>query len=141
MKTTYGNSLDELAKLSEDIEAYGRANGLSDATVHAFQLCLDEVFTNIVNYAFEDDDTHSVELEMTCEGDVVQACIADDGKPFDPLANSTEPDLDVPLEDRAIGGLGIFFLQQFMDELAYRREDDRNILTLRKRKDAGPHSP
>jgi len=58
--------------------------------------------------------------------------VSDNGKPFNPL-DHPEPDLNQPLEERPIGGLGIHLIRKFVDQLAYRRDAGRNILTLRKR--------
>ena len=63
---------------------------------------------------------------------VVMAEISDDGRAFDPL-QVPPPDLDADLELRPIGGLGVHFMKTLMDEVAYRREGGRNILTMRKR--------
>ncbi len=58
--------------------------------------------------------------------------ISDDGVAFDPL-KVPPPDLTADLESRPIGGLGVHFVKTLMDEVAYRREGDRNVLTMRKR--------
>ena len=55
----------------------------------------------------------------------------DDGRPFD-SSTEREPDFDATLEERALGGLGLFLVQQMMDEMTYERSDDRNVITLRK---------
>ena len=56
----------------------------------------------------------------------------DSGKPFDPLQKA-DPDVTLAAEDRAIGGLGIFLVKKTMDAMAYRRENDQNMLTIHKR--------
>ena len=57
--------------------------------------------------------------------------IVDDGRPFD-SSTEREPDFDATIEERALGGLGLFLVQQMMDEMTYERRDDRNVITLRK---------
>jgi anti-sigma regulatory factor (Ser/Thr protein kinase) len=59
--------------------------------------------------------------------------IVDEGPPFDPLARP-DPDITLDLEDRQPGGLGILMIRQFTDDVAYRREDGRNVLTIRMQK-------
>jgi anti-sigma regulatory factor (Ser/Thr protein kinase) len=58
--------------------------------------------------------------------------ISDEGKPYDPTQKE-DPDINLPVEDRPIGGLGIFLIRQIMDEVKYSREDRQNRLTLVKR--------
>jgi anti-sigma regulatory factor (Ser/Thr protein kinase) len=66
----------------------------------------------------------------------VTVTVEDDGVPFNPL-EATEPDLDRPLEERSIGGLGIHLVKNLMDDVEYRREAGRNYLVMRKRVPAG----
>ena len=61
--------------------------------------------------------------------------IADDGRPFDPLTEAPEPDLESAIEDRPIGGLGVHLVRTMMDEVRYRREEGKNRLTLVKRRE------
>lgn len=132
MRYTYCNDLKELDKLASDLEAFGEEAGVHPMMIHTFNLCLDEILTNIISYGFEDDNEHEIILEIEAVGDTVKAIISDDGKAFNPLAEVKDPDLDSPIEDREIGGLGVFFLKQMMDKLDYRREGGRNILTMEK---------
>ena len=60
--------------------------------------------------------------------------IVDSGKPFDPFTEAPPPDLDSPVPDRPIGGLGVYLVQQLMDEARYAREDGKNKLTFIKRR-------
>ena len=94
-------------------------------------LVLDELSVNIVNYGGEASE---IEVSLAADADEVRVEIADDGRPFDPLNDAMEPDLDAPLEDRAIGGLGIHLVREMMDELHYSREDGKNRLAMVKRK-------
>jgi len=58
--------------------------------------------------------------------------LEDDGRPFNPL-EAAEPDLSIPLEERKIGGLGIFLVRKFTTDLAYQRHDEKNLLILKKK--------
>ena len=94
-------------------------------------LVLDELWVNVVHYS---GATGDVEVSLDTDADEVRLEIADDGRPFDPLSEAVEPDLDAALEERPIGGLGIFLVREMMDELHYRREDGKNRLAMVKRK-------
>lgn len=133
MRYTYRNELSELEKLAGDLESFGEEHDINPGVMHAFNLCLDEILTNIVSYGFDDDGEHEVILDLSEADGVVTATMIDNGKPFNPLTDSKAPDLDAPVEDREIGGLGIFFMKQMMDALDYRRVEGCNCLTMSKK--------
>lgn len=127
------NRLEEIATLAERIDAFGEAAGVPPEILFKLNLVIDELVTNIISYGYEDALPHVIEVSLTLDGDRLTAKLRDDGNPFNPLEEAPDPDLHAPLEERAIGGLGLHFMRVFMDELAYRREADRNIMTLVKR--------
>ena len=92
-------------------------------------LALEEALVNIFHYAYPGG---SGDVEVTCmaiDGNEFTIEIADSGVPFD-ILSAPPPDIAASLGERAAGGLGIFFIRHFMDEVRYRREGGRNILTL-----------
>jgi anti-sigma regulatory factor (Ser/Thr protein kinase) len=105
--------------------------GFSSKDINRVQLAAEEVLVNVISYAYPDENG---DIEITYdvsedEGLVIE--IVDCGVPFDPLS-IPEPDIEAPMEDRKIGGLGIYIMRSIMDEVNYRRQGDRNILTLTK---------
>lgn len=95
------------------------------------QLAVDEACSNIIEHACEGDDE---QIEITCDAldDQLKIMIRDHGEPFDP-ADAPSPDLDAALEDRPIGGLGVFLIKKLMDEISYEVLGEAgNILTLTK---------
>lgn len=99
---------------------------------HAINLSLDELLTNTISYGYEDDGAHTIEIELSKDGNGVTVVLADDARAFDPTA-AADPDIDADLDERALGGLGIHIVRAMMDEISYRRVDGRNELTLTKR--------
>ena len=90
----------------------------------------DEIFTNIANYAYKPESGKTaVGIAI---GNEVLLRFEDSGKPYNPL-ESTAPDLDKPLMEREIGGLGVFILKKFMDTINYSRVDNKNVLVMTKR--------
>ena len=69
---------------------------------------------------------------MLLDDGSVQATVADDGKEYDPLQRE-DPDVNAPLEERRIGGLGVLLVKRLMDDVRYARTGGRNVLTIRKR--------
>ena len=70
---------------------------------------------------------------MASEEDALTIDIIDDGLPFNPLTEGPSVDVNAPIEERRIGGLGIHLVRSMMDDLSYRRENGKNHLTLTKR--------
>ncbi len=141
MRHTYRNDLADLARLAADIEVFADQNNLDRDTAHVFNLCLDEVFTNIVSYGYADHQSHEIFLDLTAAPHEIIAVIRDDGRAFNPLTEAPPPDLDSPIEGRQIGGLGVHFLKTLMARVAYRREGAWNVLEMaRARPVSGPAS-
>jgi anti-sigma regulatory factor (Ser/Thr protein kinase) len=113
------------------IERFGKDHSLATEIVDAVNIALDELVANVVRHGHDDGQAHPIDVALRIEGDRLLVEIADDGRPFNPLERSS-PDVEAPLEERAIGGLGIHFVRTLMDEVAYRRESGRNILRMVK---------
>lgn len=92
----------------------------------------EEVYVNIASYAYAPGSgMATIRLELTQEPAVVLTFI-DSGIAFNPLEKE-DPNVNLPAEERQIGGLGIFMTKKTMDEVRYERAEDRNVLTLIKR--------
>ena len=95
-------------------------------------IAVEEIFTNIVNYAYAPGKgSAKVRVDVTDHPVTVSITFIDNGKPYDPLAKE-DPDITLSAEERQIGGLGIFMTKQVMDDVIYEYKDGRNILTLKK---------
>lgn len=128
----FRNELSELKRLEEETAVLASDFGLSAELVFEINLALDELLTNVISYAFEDDGEHVIRLTIEREDDDLVFTLIDDGAPFDPLS-SEKPDTEGSLEERKIGGLGLYFVRKKMDAFSYRREASQNMITLRKR--------
>lgn len=98
-------------------------------TIH---LVVEEIVLNIVDYAYPEGEDGYLEVRIGNDGKTLALEFRDHGIPFNPL-EMPEPDLDLPLEERNIGGLGIFLTKEMMDNVRYRYENEENILTLEKK--------
>lgn len=96
------------------------------------EIAVEEIFVNIACYAYK-DQKGTVVVRARLEGDplCVEFVFLDTGEAYNPLTQG-EPDITLSLEDRAIGGLGIFLARKNVDDVGYERRDGKNILTLRK---------
>jgi anti-sigma regulatory factor (Ser/Thr protein kinase) len=95
------------------------------------QLGFEEAVVNVISYAYEPEEEGKVWLKVYADGNDLIIEIKDSGKPFNPLERE-DPDVTLSVEERQIGGLGIFLVKKTMDGMEYRRERDRNILTITK---------
>jgi len=125
-------SVDALKQIKNAVEEFGQAQNLPSSLTYQINLALEELGINIVNYAYDDDETHKFEISLVLEVNTLTIEIIDDGRAFNPLSEAPEPDLDSNVEDRPIGGLGVHLVRSMMDELHYRREAERNHITLVK---------
>lgn len=121
--------LDYIQRQLED------GNKISSKNLNFLILAVDEIITNIINYAYPNKSDGEIEVEVhinTSQEGISQGVIitiTDWGLPFDPLSTPA-PDVVSSLEDRKIGGLGIHFIRKFVDNANYCRENNKNILTL-----------
>ncbi|MAT56621.1 MAG: serine/threonine protein kinase [Ignavibacteriae bacterium] len=131
-KLSIENKIENLNKLAEFIENFGEEHELSPKNIFELNLILDELITNIISYAYEDDSDHIIELDINKEKDELKIQLIDDGKEFNPLEKE-EVKLDEDLDERKIGGLGIHIVKEKTDEIKYKRESNKNILMLKKK--------
>lgn len=126
------NSLTELDRLNEMLEQFNKEWRLSDTFVLQLNLVLEELFTNAVCYGYENNTKQQIDFIFQLRDDEIQITMCDNGRPFDPTAPE-DPDLEEPLSEKQIGGLGIFLARQYTDTLDYKREENKNIVTLTKK--------
>lgn len=123
---------DNLSVMQEFIDQRLDETGCSMKAAMQIGLAAEEVYVNIAHYAYQPGiGKATVRVEVL--DDPLRAIITfiDQGMPYDPLARQ-DPDVTLPLEERSIGGLGIFITKQVMDDVCYEYKQGSNILTLRK---------
>jgi serine/threonine-protein kinase RsbW len=125
------NRLEELARVSECVDRLVAQHGLPGDVGADLNVALDEVLANLLEHAYTDSDAHQIRVTLSVYPQTVLAEIEDDGRPFDPLA---APPLDsaAALAEGQVGGWGIHFVRKLMSDVAYRRDDGKNHLTLTK---------
>ena len=95
-------------------------------------MAVDEVFSNIAFYAYH-PETGDVTVRIETEEDPLSVVLTfiDHGIPYNPLERK-DPDVSLPVDERPVGGLGIFLVKKVMDGISYEHRDGRNILILKK---------
>lgn len=119
---------DRLPDLMAFVDDFAQRAGLPPKLGLQVQLAVEEAVVNICDYAYEPPGEVDIRLEQ--DGDRLTLELRDQGVPFDPLAADAS-DRHSALDDRKLGGLGIFLMGKVVDEVHYRREDGVNVLTMR----------
>jgi anti-sigma regulatory factor (Ser/Thr protein kinase) len=120
-----------LERADKTLDDLALAVQLPEETLFHVRLVLEEVLMNVISYGAEGAKVPDVQLNMEQKEDMLSMEIADNGIAFDPL-QLPPPDLDAEIDDRPIGGLGIFLVRELMDTVTYRRDGDWNRLTVTK---------
>jgi anti-sigma regulatory factor (Ser/Thr protein kinase) len=103
-----------------------------ESVLHDLNLVVAELLTNIISYGYTDSREHEISVRLSVEPGEMRVDVEDDGQPFNPL-QAPEPDTTKPLEDRAVGGLGVHLVRKLTDGLEYRRHEGKNLLVIKKR--------
>lgn len=127
-----GNRVEEIPCLAEFVETICESAGVSHSLMMNLDLVLEEAVTNVMLYAYPEGTAGQVEVECMSEDGLLTFQIRDAGAPFDPTQQA-DADVTLGVQERPIGGLGIFLVRQIMDEVRYERKNDKNVLTLVKR--------
>lgn len=126
------NDIETIPQLNEFIDLAAEEVGLDMSLTMSLNLAMEEAVVNVMDYAYPDGQKGNVDIEVTADQEWMTFVITDTGIAFDP---TTKEDADTTLsaEERPIGGLGIFLVRQLMDDINYKREGNKNVLTLRKK--------
>ena len=130
IETSILNKIRDLSRMPEVVAQLAQEQGLSDDVVFGINVALDEMLSNIIKYGYTDDAIHEIRIRLSVADAMLIAEIEDDGQPFDPCA-AGPVDVDAPMEERKVGGLGIHIVRQLMAEVGYARVDGRNRLVMK----------
>ncbi|AET92978.1 anti-sigma regulatory factor [Burkholderia sp. KK1] len=127
----------DIGELVNRLQVCFDARGLPSKLFQSFAMAFDEVISNIAAYGSAHDP---IRIRVTFGADDVRAEVIDDGVAFDPL-QLPDPDVTSSVDERAIGGLGVYLVRKMMDDVAYERRERFNCLMFRKRIVAAPDLP
>lgn len=126
---------DRLPSVLDFVNGCLEENGCSAVIQNQIDVAVEELFVNVALYAYRSSVAApgKVVLELEIEDDpkTLILTIRDWGIPFNPLKRD-DPDINLPAEQRDIGGLGIYIVKKTMDSIEYSRRDGQNVLTLKK---------
>ena len=124
-------SIENIDEILDFVNAELDLCGFPPELIPDINVAVEEIFINISDYAYESVQG-DVTLRISVGDEEALFRFEDSGKPFNPL-EVPPPDLDKPVMERDIGGLGIHFVRNIMDDVAYSYSGGKNILTMKKR--------
>lgn len=131
-KLTLHNDVQQISKLADFVDAIAEEASIDPSLAMSLNLALEEAVTNVVMYAYPAGEEGDVDIVSELSDGSLLFTISDKGIPFDPTKKE-DADITLGVEERQIGGLGIFLVRQLMDTVEYERKDGYNILTMKKK--------
>lgn len=136
-EVTFSADFNNLDTIRDFVGEIAERAGFSGKDVYAVQLATDEACSNVIEHAYQGIEGGSMEISCDVEGDMLTIVIHDHGIEFD-ITKVKKPDVGKKLEDREIGGLGVFLIHKLMDEVYFKSSAKTgNYLTMKKRKSGG----
>ena len=131
-RITLAAYLESLSDFREFIKEHcANLPGMSNEILYDVQLAVDEACTNIITHGYQALNPGSIILDLEIDPDKLTVCLTDFGNSFEP-SNAPIPDIHAPLEERELGGYGLFLIQQTMDGMDYKVTEDGNKMILTK---------
>ena len=128
---TRAAELEQLSLFRDFISDCCGRHQVPNETVFDLKLAVDEACTNIIMHGYKDMDPGSIILSFRIEPDRILVQVTDFGHVFEP-ADAPKPDVEAALEDRELGGMGLYLIYQTMDNIDYQSSEDGNTLTFTK---------
>jgi anti-sigma regulatory factor (Ser/Thr protein kinase) len=116
----------------ERFSEFANFHKLPRRVLNFMHVAMDEVVSNVLKFAWDDQRSHDIDLHVRLIDTTVEMEIVDDGKPFNML-DYEDPVVSQSLDEKELGGLGIYLVKKLMSSQDYKRVGDRNHLTLRMR--------
>ncbi|MCP4362600.1 MAG: ATP-binding protein [Chloroflexi bacterium] len=134
---TVAGRYEQIQRICQFVAAGAAQAGLGETTVFHIELACDEACTNIIEHAYGGENKGELVVRWQVEGRQFIITIQDHGRPFDPTAVPPPSTLDASQhsapEDIRVGGLGVHFMRQLMDEVHFQFDENENRLTLVKK--------
>jgi anti-sigma regulatory factor (Ser/Thr protein kinase) len=129
LSISFLNNMQELTHVIQVVNVFLEPRELQSKLVYAVNLILEEILVNIIKYGYDDEDSHEIEVRIGVEEEEVALTVIDDGKEFNPLT-VPRPDHSKSAMERIEEGLGLHFVRHMRNAMEYRREGDKNILSI-----------
>lgn len=125
MFLSVGVCYENTEKVENFLKDFLEEKNVRPAVRHKLLVALDEIYSNLVQYS----DAGFLELSFAMEKEFIYVTFCDDGSPYNPL-EQPDPDVELPMQERKIGGLGIYLVKKTMDETAYEYNNGKNVFRI-----------
>lgn len=127
---TFVANVESLSDALSFVEEELKKNNTNNKNIKQILIAFEEMFVNIAHYAYSENDGNVV-VSVEADNKKVRVELKDCGKPFNPLEKK-DPDVNLSIEERQVGGLGIFIVKNIMDRVNYKYEDGKNMFAMEK---------
>ena len=127
----YPSNIQEIPRIRKDLEFLKTEWDIAGTEARQILVIIEEIFSNIVRYAFADEKEHQVEIQLFLLESLIEIAIIDDGVPFNPLDYQMAPDYDPTNSDA--GGMGLTLIKTFSNGIDYQRISGKNHLKIHKK--------
>ena len=134
LKLTLTNQLSEIDRINDCFNEFAETAEIPLPVSLKTNMVFDELLNNIISYAYQDQNVHEIGIQVNLVNSRLIIEVEDDGIPFNPFMRD-DPNTQAGLDEREIGGLGIHLVKNVMDEVSYKRQLNRNRVTLIKQLD------
>lgn len=133
MEITLPAIIENVEKVTDFVNAELDKINCPAKTKAEIDVAIDELFSNIAKYAYDSKEGNAtVKVEVSESQRVADITFIDDGLPFNPLQKA-DPNVKLDLDEREVGGLGIFMVKKKMDNIEYEYKNNQNILKITKK--------
>lgn len=137
-KFQYKSEVQSIALIRKDMETLAETWEIPSSETKQITLMIEELFSNIIRFAFENKGDHKIELTLSIDEGIITLLIRDNGIPFNPLEYNQDQLADpVSMDD---GGMGLTLIRAFADSIEYSREEQKNLLLIQKTIRSRPES-
>jgi serine/threonine-protein kinase RsbW len=127
----YRSLIQEIPTIRKDLTELQSLWSIPNSEMRQIRLIIEEIFSNVIRYAFSDSQEHMVEVQLKKTNDEISIQITDDGIPFNPLEH--QPGLSTDPASSVDGGMGLTLIKTFSNSITYERVDNNNQLLITKK--------
>ena len=131
-RLTLNNKVSEISKLNAFVKSATATLNMGKGLANQLMLAVEEAVTNVIDYAYPNGIEGNIDITIEADESRIRFILNDSGAEFDPTSVS-KADTTLAVDERPIGGLGVFLVRNLMDSINYERSDGKNVLRLEKR--------
>lgn len=129
---TLNNKVSEISKLNAFVQSATATLNMEKGFANQIKLAVEEAVTNVIDYAYPNGTEGHIDITIEADESRIRFILTDSGAAFDPTGVS-KADTTLTVDERPIGGLGVFLVRNMMDSINYERIDGKNVFRMEKK--------